>query len=1677
MSSEAPPTDPAADAAALEAKAAKDLKKKQKMQARQEEMRRKVLEDAKSKAAARISKETEKANDDDEEDDSVLTEEHVAWLEELKLLPGSGRKPDSFPMPTGITRRLTPLEYAFYLNAIMGKTDEENEKIVTLMNDPAHVPSELASLRATAMEGFKKKAYKGKSGASLEAKIAKNESRARKLYKTVVKQFVVLKRSASTVMTNLAEAVEYMRIGLFELDRGDDVSKDTFLHSACREGEWDVAQWLLAHGASVDARNDRGETPLYLCAVALAEGGDRAAGAYECLWGVLERGGDPDAKTAEGKSARDVCAGMGPPVELDAVWNMLLLRVRSRGEWEKHISWWAKGEGEWSVSGIMPRAQVLKLAMKEYKMRRMQEQQARIAEEERLAAEAELAKQKEEEEKAKAKKEKLELKKKGKIIWATASERLKSMFISASTEHADTVAWLGAPKTPLEALEDDYDDVANEYALVRLICDPNLTKMFHTRAIDASAQLSFLPASALELAAATEHALAVGALLGCGADPNVYREQDAAADGVPQPLLMRVLRRVDALVAAGEAIDGEKARLLLETCSRLIEAGAATTLVRPGADAAAAAESADGDAAPASSWVAASDDASVAHARASLQSAPVVAWVEKQFRDGDHQQPYNDSKKRRVLAAMLVLIEAYEENERRNIEDHQSRLKQKKRRARELAQKQAALTAQLQQSTAEAEAQATQDVESLAKQLQEQEERARQEALEAESLLQARLARGKKGGDQGDMYEKAMKLAALQFAQTESEEAQAAAAMAEKLKNKGKKSKQEREAEEKARAEGEELLRQQQTEKEELQEELEPAGLLDASLFSAFTMMDLSEAVPEAMLQALHKDLTRPTVLAMGKTLHEFKYHRESHKGMDGRVLESLLELGYDHATGKGAWAGVKALDEMIDASIAERKILRKFQSQGSSFSKKALREIGRRLAMLEINARIYEDLLRRVYVLYPDAVVGEVAAEQAGKEWAVLENKIAEIGAKRDEEELAIGYQLFSPSLASVAKGTLSRDLLALATPLLVSLEAAFESVHAEDQDELPVDLGLKSRLESSPPVWELEGYLQRQLAWTDGTLRELREAQIACKAKLGPDTSAAERAEVEGLVARLRDQMAPLDVQHDLYMQLLGAIATQQQKAYGKLSQPDQALWVRCWAQHEDGVKAAIAQQETQRAHAAERGQTGGASALDRLLARVQAAHEDDWTRAEAGAGKAIETTEGRVGGVVDDDLDGGWISNRDFTNIDADIVEDLEVLTEEQALRYLATKLAENEGRHAFLRRYHQHSPSATAAEADYAAWLDRRYPMYQHLFHQLLRLSQPLPASVPRALDPYDPAHPPARHTHAFPLLSAPAVDLDLHRASAARAVVAAAVHDATVAPVDWAALREQLAAEQWLRAVTALHTGALRGLPSGTSGGLHSRALGSAPCMEPAPPPPRWDDANEVSRAGLVSVLVRLHRQLHAECHLSEDVVEMVVASHAAGLAAASVVPLLHALHVACARDTHVRWDAAVAFPHPAMHPAADTQRWGAWPVPRAGVLAPCDAARVFLFNDDDVRGAAWGRFLARTQAGRRKQDKERASEFPVCGLAIPLPRVLCVVAGEEAEEAEVPRRPTDPLPVLPVLGSSAAGAGRRDAYADEVRYGLAVSDRKERVGVGYWDLRDELVVAPQHMRYAPRGWQ
>jgi hypothetical protein len=234
---------------------------------------------------------------------------------------------------------------------------------------------------------------------------------------------------------------------------------------------------------------------------------------------------------------------------------------------------------------------------------------------------------------------------------------------------------------------------------------------------------------------------------------------------------------------------------------------------------------------------------------------------------------------------------------------------------------------------------------------------------------------------------------------------------------------------------------------------------------------------------------------------------------------------------------------------------------------------------MLEINARIYEDLLRRVYVLYPDAVVGEVAAEQAGKEWAVLENKIAEIGAKRDEEELAIGYQLFSPPLASVAKGTLSRDLLALATPLLVSLEAAFESVHAEDQDELPVDLGLKSRLESSPPVWELEGYLQRQLAWTDGTLRELREAQIACKAKLGPDTSAAERAEVEGLVARLRDQMAPLDVQHDLYMQLLGAIATQQQKAYGMLSQPDQALWVRCWAKHEDGVKAAIAQQETQR------------------------------------------------------------------------------------------------------------------------------------------------------------------------------------------------------------------------------------------------------------------------------------------------------------------------------------------------------------------------------------------------------------------------------------------------------------------------------------------------------------------
>ena len=84
------------------------------------------------------------------------------------------------------------------------------------------------------------------------------------------------------------------------VERGADVGApdqdhDTALHSACLFGKLDIARELLDHGATVTAKNDRGETPLH----ATSQGESESQDGVHLAQLLLERGADVGAPDNE----------------------------------------------------------------------------------------------------------------------------------------------------------------------------------------------------------------------------------------------------------------------------------------------------------------------------------------------------------------------------------------------------------------------------------------------------------------------------------------------------------------------------------------------------------------------------------------------------------------------------------------------------------------------------------------------------------------------------------------------------------------------------------------------------------------------------------------------------------------------------------------------------------------------------------------------------------------------------------------------------------------------------------------------------------------------------------------------------------------------------------------------------------------------------------------------------------------------------------------------------------------------------------------------------------------------------------------------------------------------------------------------------------------------------------
>jgi hypothetical protein len=1617
----------------------KDLKKKLKVEEQTNKLRKKALEEAKQRAAARGKAAADDGPDDDGEETAEMSEEQRSLLAKLKETTKLGRLPDSLPpLADGMQRRLTQLETDLARRLCEGKDDDElKATYARFADDRSEAIEALAKLRREQVEAWRAKTYKGKTGADLEARAAKLEGKARKLYKTVQKQFIVLSKAAAATVQNLEQAEDFVKIGMFDLDKGDDANKDTFLHSAARDGEAEVAAWLLNHGASATVTNDQGDTPLHLCVAAVAAG-DKP-GAWATLWHLVERGADLEAKNLAGKSAADVAAEQAPPVELWAVANLLAL---AHGALDTqavhcHVPYVLPGKNEKPVAELtapLPKAEVQRLGLKDWKAKQiLRANELREEEAARKAVEEEAAR-KADEEAEENRKELVKLKKASKILQRNLEE-----------------LWPGLKRE------------ATARQVVELLCAPPHLRTIREKLIDVSSPPAAEAAGAkrtpLHLAVLHFKPMVVEALLASEADV-------AAVDGSRNTALH---------LAAQQLADAAEGKGLAAAAPDVAPAAADDDTAAAAEDAAAEPEDAEDkhvvafklteqsakDMVSKLLEAGAARDAQNADGKTATDLLPTQELKDWLAGVTVNVSLFDEGRKNRILAGLLMLLEATRSGEEQaRVAEAQARIEAKKRavekrkqRALEEAKRKqeeemtAALLAaagaerklaEMENERLAAEVARKEKEEKLEAELArvraEEEERRKREEEEqarADALMAEKLAQGKQSREQ-KLVDDALRRQQRLDAEAQEEAARAEEEMRRRLEQRGRGRKPD------ANETPEERRKREKIEAEEAAEEGELPKMYDEAFNSIFTSLDLTSAHPtKEQVAAIAVHLTEFTKRQMFALSQALKYFR---KGVIGLAVTAYDQLQLYETL----WEQCKSLDELIDASIGETKTYRKAMTQAGFYSARVMREANRRIQVLHVNQCIYEDLMNKI-VSEADAkkkVMGEAKAAgdlgRFNKFWAKLPD-MAKNRAAAEESEID---DLFNPVLAEAGSGALLSTLLELVRDPLREMEVAMEKLGEDARDELPLDLNITDRLESSATrEWDALGYAKRQMHFTDGLVRDLRGQKTELEKQLASEAlPAASRKEFEEMLAEITGQLHPLDTQHDMYEAIIRAVNEHQKEAFVAMTPNEQLLFERKRVKEEAKLEEYYRKQaeEAQRA-LDEKGKRPNKT--DALIGKVLRDHADDWDDKKPGLPKSLLVDEKDE--LIDDlagvDLDANWMTNRfgDLSGIDHDIIEDLKLLTEQQAAHYLAIKMAENEADASFARLMQVKAQLAALSApeqlrlADYSAFLDRRYPMYERLYHVL--------ESGPRG-------------EAKFLQL----VDLDLERDHTKDLYLAKRIQEAKIDMLDWRDVREQCAADTFCASMAKLGGLERPSLAVSSEGGV-------------------VDNEIELSE----DVLSALHRNLHAQCCVSQDVVYMIINTVAGGkVTRKNLVRSLHALHVACHRDDSVYWDSQVMFP-----------AFGGF-----GSYTRDQSELIFGFNDHDVGTAYYEKFIKALQMATEKAER---ADQAACIVAFPdnlfSRRALGLGssgaeffgAGEAKEDAMTPGvsvMPVDRLQLstgkdLFISAEELVGSKKKDAVIDEDGNVLKPgAERAARLRIGYWDLRHHLVAEPDISMYNPTGW-
>jgi len=709
------------------------------------------------------------------------------------------------------------------------------------------------------------------------------------------------------------------------------------------------------------------------------------------------------------------------------------------------------------------------------------------------------------------------------------------------------------------------------------------------------------------------------------------------------------------------------------------------------------------------------------------------------------------------------------------------------------------------------------------------------------------------------------------------------------------------------------------------------------------------------------------------------------------------------------------------------------------------IREIKRRQEITLVKIKVMDDLLR------PLLESLDPASPEYGSELRLQRRYMVQRQEARAAEEGAFYEPIVNPVIKPEIASVLAKSAEEQNTELATLIEGL-----TPEQKEMTVLIANLPEVLSRPDLteWGAVALVTDRLNATESEIQDLKEqaakdsqAQAQPKPEEGAETTTTTTspdAAAPTLSPEQANQMKALEVQKAQCEFILAQLKDIQQDRFKELSPWAQRWFTKKAEAEEQRAKAAKEALE----NAKRQREIAKLGKFESLISSVIREHKD-WDRRHRQHQVTIAAVDEDEKPDLGPDLE--WIrDNIDFTGIDEDIKKFCRQNPKPMVRLYLATKGAETEADEAFVRKVLQKSsdsltPTQRNDLVDYQAFLQRRIPQFRRLFQ------------------PYTKDLAPHRVQDLIQLRDATR-DLVLERR----------FHDAKAQVTDWNDFKTQIAVETYLDIVCAdfsdLHVGPRDEIP--------------------------------------LRVLIELHRSLHCECRVSEDLVEMIVSevTKSGKVTKSNFLQCLESLQVACRRDEQIRWDAQTFWPaHPLTH----------------GSFNPDEAEMIFSFNDHDVVRKFFNDFLqshhdeifkstlAKSKAfapdvySRVCRNLGKASsEFIEYLVQNGRTEEALTLSGKEvaalAESEAGSRTKPDPednmdinIPRIPALDDSYY---RRDPYigiedVDPKRFVALFSDVDEynevssrpeynaRLPVGLNDLRRALVQVPKLEFYAPRGWK